>query len=125
MSSRVQWGREMGDNNDWDDIEPHIERHESGCWTWDGSPVKGKVFRIIVDALGTPIPNGHGKLYRMPDCTVGRKCVNPNHIGNIEEYWRTLDGRRQDIPEPSETGTGMKLTPRDKSFLKSLNISWK
>jgi hypothetical protein len=50
--------------------------------------------------------------------------VNPNHIGTIEDYWRTLDGRRQDIPEPSERSTGMKLTSPDKRFLKRLNIGW-
>jgi hypothetical protein len=113
----------MSGTNNWDDIEPHIKRHESGCWTWDGSPVEG-VFRIVAEALGASLPSRNGKYYRMPDCTVGKKCVNPNHIGTIEDYWRTLDGRRQDIPEPCETSTGMKLTPRDKRFLKSLNIGW-
>jgi hypothetical protein len=40
-------GRDMSSTNNWDEIEPHIKRHESGCWTWDGSPVESKPFRVI------------------------------------------------------------------------------
>ena len=114
----------MSNANDWYDIEPHIERHKSGCWTWDGSPVEGNVYRNVARACGAPTPNWDGKLYRMPDCSVGRKCVNPNHIGTIEDYWRTLDGLRQDIPEPSKPGAGMTLTTQDKRFLKTLRVVW-
>ena len=51
------------------------------------------------------------------------KCVNPNHVGTIEDYWRMVYTQRQDIPEPSETGEGMKLTLRNKRFLCEKN--WK
>jgi hypothetical protein len=114
----------MCETNDWGSVEVNLKRHASGCWTWVGAPLDCNVYRYVADALGAPIPNGHGKLYRMPDCTVGRKCVNPNHIGTLQDYYLSLDGRRQDIPEPSETVTGMKLTPKDKRLLKRLNISW-
>jgi hypothetical protein len=114
----------MNTPTDWGEVEVHIKRHESGCWTWNGSPVEGNVYRIVAEACGAPTRNWNGKLYRMPDCTVGRKCVNPNHIGTIEDYMITLDGRRRDIPESMETGTGVKLTKLDRRFLKSLRIVW-
>jgi hypothetical protein len=50
--------------------------------------------------------------------------VNPNHIGTIEDYYLTLDGRRQDIPEPSMPSAGMTLTTQDKRFLKTLRVVW-
>jgi hypothetical protein len=112
----------MDDTYDWDEIEPHIVRHASGCRTWDGSPAEG-VFRLVSEALGIPLPSRNGKCYRMPDCTMGKECVNPNHVGSLENYYRTLEGQRRDTPEPSEMCSGMKLTARDKRFLKSLNIT--
>jgi hypothetical protein len=114
----------MSSTNNWENIEPHIERHESGCWSWDGTPVEGKVFRVVAEAYGAPLPNAQVNLYRMPDCTLGMRCVNPNHIGTRADYIDTVDGRRQDWPEPPKKGTGLKLTPRDKRFLKTLNIGW-
>jgi hypothetical protein len=123
-TSNPEVKRAMGESNDRGSVKVNLKRHKSGCWTWVGAPMTCNVYRYVAEALGAPLPNGHGKLYRMPNCTVGRKCVNPNHIGTIENYWRTLDGRRQDTPEPCERGIGMKLTPRDKRFLKTLKIGW-
>ena len=114
----------MSDTSDWNDVEKHIERHEGGCWTWDGSPLDGNVYRFVADAYGAPIPNGHGKLYRMPDCTVGRKCVNPDHLGTGEDFVLSLQGKRKETPKPSKAVTVVELTPQDRQFLKSLKISW-
>jgi len=111
------------DTNSWSEVEPHIERHKSGCWTWDASPVEGNVYRIVAKAYGAPLPIGIGKLYRMPDCKFGMKCVNPNHIGTKEDYFLTLDGQRRDWPEP-KTGNGIGLTKQDREFLKKLKIAW-
>jgi hypothetical protein len=114
----------MNNSHDWDDVEAHIERHEGGCWTWDGSSVDGNVYRVVAEAYGAPLPVGRGKLYRMPDCTMGKECVNPNHICTGEDFVSALNGRRQEIPEPPMMATGVKLTPKDRRFLKSLRISW-
>jgi hypothetical protein len=114
----------MSNTNDWGDVEVNIKRHESGCWTWIGPPLECNVYRFVAEAYGAPLPNGHGKLYRMPCCTLGRKCVNPNHIGSRDDYMLTLDGRRRDNPEPLKTATGVKLTHEDRRFLKTLRIRW-
>jgi hypothetical protein len=114
----------MSSTNNWDDVAAHIERHEGGCWTWDGTPVDGNVYRVVAEALGAPLPTGKGKLFRMPGCTLGKPCVNPNHFGTGEDFVRALNGRRQVMPEPPKTGTEMKLTPRDRRFLKSFRIRW-
>jgi hypothetical protein len=114
----------MDNTSDWGEVEAHIERHEGGCWTWDGSPVDGNVYRVVAEACGAPLPVGLGKLYRMPDCKLGKACVNPNHLGTGEDFVLSVNGRRQEIPEPSKRETGVKLTPQDKRFLKSLRIGW-
>jgi hypothetical protein len=114
----------MSSNNNWDAVAAHIERHAGGCWTWDGSPVAGNIFRMVAEAYGAPLPVRRGKLYRMPDCTVGRNCVNPNHLGTARDFVLAVHGRRQEIPEPTKTGTGIWLTMKDRRFLKSLKILW-
>lgn len=107
----------------WSDVEPHIERHhDSDCWTWDGSPVEGNVYRVVAEAFGLPLPTG--KLYRMPDCKLAKVCVNPNHLGTGADFVLALNGRRQEIPEPPRTVTDVRLTELDRRFLKSLKIRW-
>jgi hypothetical protein len=114
----------MDNTSDWGEVEANIARHESGCWTWVGAPTTCNVYRFVAEAYGAPLPFGLGKLYRMPDCTLGKECVNPNHIGTGEDFVRALNGRRQEIPEPPMMATGVKLTPRDRRFLKTLRIEW-
>ena len=114
----------MNDSRDWGEVEAHIERHESGCWTWDGAPLEGNVYRVIAEAYGAPLPVGKGKLFRMPDCKLGKACVNPNHLGTGEDFVLAVHGRRQEIPEPTKTGVGIWLTMKDRRFLKTLRILW-
>jgi hypothetical protein len=111
----------MDNTSNWNEVEAHIVRHDSGCWTWDGSPVEGNVYRFVAKAYGSPLPTE--KLYRMPDCKLGKECVNPNHLGTGADYVLAINGRRQEIPEPSRTVT-IKLTPQDRQFLKTLRICW-
>jgi hypothetical protein len=112
-----------GDNAySWSEVEVHIIRHPSGCWTWDGLPVDGNVYRIIAEAYGAPLPTE--KLYRMPDCKLGKACVNPNHLGTGADYILSLKGQRQEIPEPSRMGRVLQLTEQDRRFLKNLQIRW-
>ncbi len=42
--------RDMDNANSWNEVEPHIERRVDGCWTWDGFPLDGNVYRIIAEA---------------------------------------------------------------------------
>jgi hypothetical protein len=79
----------------------------------------GNIYRVVAEAYGVPLPAGQ-KLYRMPGCTVGRKCVNPNHLGTGEDFVLSLQGKRKEVPEPSKAG----ITPQDRQFLKSLRIEW-
>jgi hypothetical protein len=113
----------MDNASDWKDIESHIERREDGCWTWDGSPLDGNVYRVIAEAYGAPLPAGQ-KMYGMPNCTLGKECVNPSHLGTGADYVLALNGRRQEIPEPPKTVV-VKLTPQDRRFLKSVRVRWK
>jgi hypothetical protein len=111
----------MDNTSNWNEVEAHIERRENGCWIWDGFPVAGNIYRYIAEAYGTPLPTG--KLYRMPECKIGRDCVNPTHLGTGADYVLALNGRRHEAPEPPKTGT-VELTARDRIFLKALRISW-
>jgi hypothetical protein len=107
----------------WSDVEPHIERrNDSGCWTWDGTPLEGNVYRFVAEAYGAPLPTE--KLYRMPDCKLGKQCVNPNHLGTGADFVLALNGRRQEIPEPSSTIGVVRLTERDREFLRSVKVRW-
>jgi hypothetical protein len=111
------------DTNDWDEVAAHIERRNySGCWTWDGSPLDGNVYRFVAEAYGAPLPTE--KLYRMPDCKLGKQCVNPNHLGTGADFVLALNGRRREAPEPPRTVKVVRLTEKDKQFLKSLRIRW-
>jgi hypothetical protein len=101
----------------------HIERHDSGCWTWSGAPMECNVYRYVAEAQGTPLPAGP-KLYRMPGCTLGKECVNPNHLGTGADFVLALNGRRQKIPEPSRMVMVVRLTELDREFLRSLKVSW-
>jgi hypothetical protein len=114
----------MDNTNDWGEVETHIERHEGGCWTWDGTPVDGNVYRVVAEACGILFPVGRGRLYRMPECKLGKECVNPNHLGTGEDFVLAVNGRRQEIPEPSKTVATVRLTRMDRQFLKGLNIRW-
>jgi hypothetical protein len=114
----------MDNTSDWGEVEAHIERHEGGCWTWDGSPVEGNVYRLVADACGIIFPIGRVKLYRMPACRLGKVCVNPNHIGTGKDYVRALNGRQQEIAGPSKTCPMVRLTRMDRQFLKRLHIRW-
>jgi hypothetical protein len=114
----------MDNTSDWGEVEAHIERHEGGCWTWDGSPVEGNVYRFVAEAYGAPLAFGRGKLFRMPDCKLGKECVNPNHIGTAKDFFRALNGQGQEIPEPPKMATGVRLTPKDRRFLRALRIRW-
>lgn len=107
--------------NSWADVEKHIERHACGCWTWDGAPLACNAYRFLAEAYGTPLPMGH-TLYRMPGCALVDECVNPSHIGTGEEFMRAVQRQLQDVPDQPETATELKLTARDKRFLKSLKI---
>jgi hypothetical protein len=111
-------------NSNWNDLEPHIERHEGGCWTWDGTPIDGNVYLIVAEACGIYFPVGRGELYRMPECKLGKECVNPSHIGTGADFVRALNGRRQKIRELSKKVSEVKLTPKDMRFLKGLRIRW-
>jgi hypothetical protein len=111
----------MSESNDWGSVEVNINRHDSGCWTWVGAPMACNVYRYIAEVHGTPLPTG--KLYRMPECRVGRDCVNPGHLGTGEDYMLALTGQRRKISEPSKTGT-VELTASDRLFLRELKIGW-
>jgi hypothetical protein len=112
----------MDNTNNWNAVDVHLRRHESGCWTWSGPPVEGNVYRLVAQACGTPLPAGQ-KLYRMPGCMMGKVCVNPHHLGTGADFVLALNGRRQEISEPPRTVT-IRLTPEDSRFLKTLRISW-
>lgn len=113
----------MDNASNWNDVAAHIERHDSGCWVWDGAPVGGNVYRVVAEAYGAPLPAGQ-KLYRMPDCKLGKGCVNPNHLGTGADYVLALNERRQEIPELPRTVKVVRLTELDRRFLKSLRIRW-
>lgn len=113
----------MDNTSDRSAVEAHIERRdEGGCWTWDGSPVEGNLYRIIAEAYGAPLATG--KLYRMPACMLGKECVNPNHIGTGADFVLALNGRRQEITEPSRMGRVLQLTEQDRRFLRSVKVRW-
>jgi hypothetical protein len=112
----------MDNASGWNEVDPHIVRHDSGCWTWDGSPVEGNVYRVVAKAYGAPLPTE--KLYRMPDCTLGKECVNPNHLGTAADFVLAINGRRQEIPEPSRAVTVVRLTKQDREFLRSVKVGW-
>ena len=112
----------MDNTYSWSDLESHIERREDGCWTWDGFALEGNVYRVIAEAYGAALPGGQ-KMYRMPGCTLGKDCVNPNHIGAREDFARALQGQRREIPA-SKTITLSELTVQDRRFLRSCRISW-
>jgi hypothetical protein len=114
----------MDNANDWSTLEPHIERREDcGCWLWSGAPPEGNVYRIIAEAIGCPLPAGV-KLYRMPECKLGKSCVNPSHLGTGVDFVLALNGRRQEIPEPPKTVRVVRLTKLDREFLKSVKVRW-
>jgi hypothetical protein len=112
----------MDNTSNWSEVEAHIERREDGCWTWDGSPVEGNVYRVVAEAYGAPLPTE--KLYRMPDCKLGKECVNSNHLGTGADFVLAINRRRHEIPEPPSMGRVVRLTERDREFLKSLRICW-
>jgi hypothetical protein len=113
----------MDNNHDWDIIKCSIERREDGCWRWVGVLLpEGNVYRVVAEAYGAPLP-AREKMYRMPECKLGKTCVNPNHLGTAEDFVLTVNGRRQQIPEPSRTAT-IALTTSDRRFLRELKIGW-
>jgi hypothetical protein len=111
----------MDNTSNWNEVEAHIVRHDSGCWTWDGTPVEGNVYRVVAEVYGAPL--SAEKLYRMPDCKLGKQCVNPNHLGTGADYVLAINGRRLEIPEPSRAGR-VRLTELDREFLRSVKVRW-
>jgi hypothetical protein len=109
-------------SNDWGDVEKNIERHACGCWTWGGAPLACNVFRYVAEAHGTPLPAG--QLYRMPGCVLVDECVNPSHIGTSDDFMRAVHRQLDDASEEPKMPIELKVTARDKRFLKSLKISW-
>jgi hypothetical protein len=60
----------------------------------------------------------------MPECTLGRECVNPHHLGTGADFVLALKGRRRKItPEPRKMAT-IELTLHDRRFLEELRIRW-
>jgi len=112
----------MDNASNWSEVEAHIGRREDGCWIWDGPRMECNVYRFVAEAYGAPLPTE--KLYRMPDCKLGKTCVNPNHLGTGADFVLALNGRRQEIPEPPRTDRVVQLTEQDRRFLKSLRIRW-
>ena len=88
------------------------------------APMTCNVYRFVAEAYGAPLPLGQGKLYRMPDCKLGKACVNPNHIGTDEDFVRAVNGRRKESPGRSKTVPMVRLTRLDRRFLRGLNIRW-
>jgi len=109
------------DNAYWNVVDAHIKRHECGCWTWAGAPLDFNVYRFVAESCGAPLPSRQ-KLYRMPDCKLGKECVNPNHLGTGRDFVLALKGQREEI---SPNAVTVKLTPQDERFLKALKIGWK
>jgi hypothetical protein len=112
----------MDNASNWSEVEAHIERREDGCWIWDGPRMECNVYRFVAEAYGAPLPTE--KLYRMPDCKLGKQCVNPNHLGTGADFVLALNGRRQEIPEPPRTVRAVRLTELDKEFLRSIKVRW-
>ena len=111
-------------SNDWGDVEAKIERHECGCWTWTGAPVPSNIYRYVAEAYGTPLPTGK-TLFRLPGCVLVAGCVNPNHIGTSDDFMRAVQRQLEDASEqPKTPPPELKITSRDKRFLKSLKITW-
>lgn len=63
----------------WQDV--HI--HESGCWGFTG-PRWCSVIRLLADLAGESLPVNK-KMFRMPECTLGSECVNPEHVGTSRD----------------------------------------
>ena len=98
-----------------DDVEDAIWRdvlkHASGCWTWTG-PKICRVVCILADMTGNPLPIGR-KMYRMPHCSLGIQCVNPQHVGTGEDYLWHLRARHS---------AGDQFTQDDLRFLSRLGV---
>jgi hypothetical protein len=62
-----------------------VDKHESGCWTW-GKPSECNILQILARLCGRRLPPGRATLYRMPECVMGKDCVNPFHVGTSEEW---------------------------------------
>ena len=52
--------------------------------------------RLLAELEQIPLPMGK-KLYRMPNCVLGKMCVNPQHVGTSEQYIRQIDPRNETI----------------------------
>ncbi len=113
----------MDNTYDWFDIEPHIEKHKNGCWTWLGALLEGNIYRLVAEACGCPLPAGQ-KLFRMPDCALEKNCINPAHLGTSVDFVLALKGRRVSMPEPLSAVRMVRFTEQDRQFLKSLRIRW-
>jgi hypothetical protein len=75
----------------WNDIE----RHENGCWTWS-KPCECNVIRLFAELFDKPLPAGR-KLYRMPECHLGKECVNPDHVGTVEEWMSRVRQQSENV----------------------------
>jgi hypothetical protein len=77
----------------WADVEKHED--EDGCWTWS-KPSGCNVIRLLAELSGKPLPAGR-KMYRMPECLTGAKCVNPEHVGTAEQWMSWVRQRSEQI----------------------------
>jgi hypothetical protein len=66
-------------------IMTDVDMHEGGCWTWN-KPSECNVIQMLAALIGRELPEGRKKLYRMPECTMAKVCVNPQHVGTLEEF---------------------------------------
>ncbi len=72
----------------WNDVE----MHENGCWTWSRR-AECNIIQLLAELSGNPLPM-NSKLYRMPDCGLGRNCVNPEHVGTSERWIARIQAQR-------------------------------
>lgn len=63
-----------------------VDKHDSGCWTWTGAS-GCNIIRLLAELSRDPLP-ANRKMYRMPECTMGKDCVNPDHVGTMQQ-WRS------------------------------------
>jgi hypothetical protein len=61
-----------------------VHEHENRCWTWSG-PTGCSIIRLLAKLCENELPEGR-KMYRMPDCELGKNCVSPYHVGTSEDW---------------------------------------
>ncbi len=66
---------------------------ENDCWRWKGAS-DCSVIRLLAELGGKPLPV-NTRLYRMPECQLGKECVNPEHVGTSEQWVARISGKRR------------------------------